>query len=143
MSYDRNMQSWPEFRKVGWAAVTLSSDSERKYWSEIFNSVYEGRIDTWDYQWLFASWASRMISIMPNKNLVSNIGFGAGATHTTGHSKYANMEISPIDFPMKHPTVVATNKAADDFTAAEMFSSSLFRQFVRSTLSTIRRYVAL
>lgn len=143
MSYDRNMQSWPAFRKAGWSEVILSGDGERKYWTEIFNSVHEGRIDTWDYQWLFASWMNRMVSIMPNKNLISNIGFGAGATHTTGPSIYANMAISPVDYPMLHPTVVLTNKAADDFTAAEMFSSSLLRRLVRRALSVIRRYVAL
>ncbi len=42
-------------------------------WTKIFQSVYEGRIDTWDYQWTFASWLQNGLTILPNINLVQNI----------------------------------------------------------------------
>ena len=31
---------------------------------------------TWDYQWAFACWLRSGLSVLPNVNLVSNIGFG-------------------------------------------------------------------
>jgi hypothetical protein len=36
----------------------------------------------WDYQWDYSRWTNNGLAIVPNVNLVENIGFGAQATHT-------------------------------------------------------------
>ena len=36
----------------------------------------------WSYAWIYACWANNSLSIIPCKNLVSNIGFGPNATNT-------------------------------------------------------------
>ena len=51
-------------------------------WTDAFERVWCGKIDTWDYQWAFACWANRMEAIVPPVNLIRNVGFGADATHT-------------------------------------------------------------
>ena len=35
------------------------------------------------HQWLLACWQQRGLAVVPNTNLVSNIGFGPSATHTS------------------------------------------------------------
>lgn len=57
------------------------------YWNNIFEQVKNGKIDTWDYQWMFAIWLNNGWAINPKDNVISNIGFGDNATHTTdiGH----------------------------------------------------------
>lgn len=42
-----------------------------------------GRIDTWDYQWMYTVYSANGLCVMPTRNLVINNGFGIRATHTT------------------------------------------------------------
>jgi hypothetical protein len=45
-------------------------------------SALYGEVDTWDYQWLYSRCLHGMCDIIPRRNLVTNIGIGANATHT-------------------------------------------------------------
>jgi hypothetical protein len=56
--------------------------AEADHWREMFRLTHAGLIDTWDYQWQFAVTRRRGLTIVPNANLVSNIGFRPDATHT-------------------------------------------------------------
>jgi hypothetical protein len=69
-----------------------------------------------------------MLAVMPNTNLISNIGFGHQATHTTAESIYANMTTNPINFPLRHPNQVTQNIDADHYTSKRMFTRSLWRR---------------
>jgi hypothetical protein len=62
------------------------------------------RVDWWDYQWDFARYVQSGLAIVPDKNLVKNIGFGGLATHTqNGNSKSARMEACEMELPLRHP----------------------------------------
>lgn len=50
---------------------------------------------------------------MPNVNLISNIGFGVDATHTTVGGEFANMILAEIQFPLKHPVVIFSSRTLD------------------------------
>ena len=52
-------------------------------WHHIFKELKAGKIDTWDYQLGLTNYFNNGLCIIPNYNLVSNIGFGYNATHTT------------------------------------------------------------
>jgi hypothetical protein len=69
-------------------------------------------IDTWDYQWLYACWSQSGLSIVPSRNLVTNIGFGPDATHTTGESPLAELPTSDI-WDVTHPPFVVRDREAD------------------------------
>jgi hypothetical protein len=56
---------------VGWRAL-----------SPMYAEVAAGRIDTWDYQWSWTRACHGGLSVIPARNLVTNIGFGEEATHT-------------------------------------------------------------
>lgn len=56
--------------------------SERFYWKNIFLRMANKEINTWDYQWVFAILKNKGICATPHKNLVTNIGFNEGGTHT-------------------------------------------------------------
>jgi hypothetical protein len=53
-------------------------------WVTAFDQIRFGRVDTWDYQWAFTCWKHGGYAVIPPRNLVTNVGFGADATHTTG-----------------------------------------------------------
>lgn len=129
--YDRNAGIWPELRDHAWLDVLIKTAGEKKFWAKIFQAVYEGKIDTWDYQWALASWSQGMVSIIPSVNLISNIGFGAEATHTHGVSIYADLPVKSLSFPLRHPKVILPHAEADAFTARGMFSASIYRRIVQ------------
>jgi len=120
--YDRDCANWPAFREDGGLErVPGMSRREIRHWESIFERVYANEIDTWDYQLTFAMWSHQMLSVLPQQNLVSNIGFGLEATHTSTVSKFANLPVSPIRFPLRHPASLMPCDEADRRTAAEMF----------------------
>jgi acetyltransferase-like isoleucine patch superfamily enzyme len=59
---------------------------------------------TWDYQWIFTIWNHEGNCILPSKNLISNIGWGADATHTTETNHHLNsIPANDLGFPLKYP----------------------------------------
>lgn len=92
------------------------------YWSIIFKRMKNKEIDTWDYQWCFTIWNNKGISIIPNINMITNVGFGDGATHTGDpESALANRERFELCY-IKHPDVIEVDKIADDYSMIKLFS---------------------
>lgn len=83
--YDFLLQAWPEVAAQGWLQTVLEEAPAQRFWAELFNQIYQAGKEqgahTWDYQWDFACWQQNGLSITPSVNLISNIGFGADATH--------------------------------------------------------------
>lgn len=123
--YDARMHQWPALRESDWLGGQAANAAERGYWRRMFDAAYAGRLDTWDYQWALSCWVHDGLSVIPNVNLISNIGFGASATHTGGADLYANLPTRPMAFPLRHPVSVARDVEADAFTARSMYTTSL------------------
>ncbi|MFA4828256.1 MAG: hypothetical protein WC855_04715 [Thermodesulfovibrionales bacterium] len=137
--YDVNMKLWPEIRDHGWLYDVMGNARSAEYWSGIFNKVYDNKINTWDYQWTFACWVQNGLTVLPNNNLISNIGFYHEATHTsTIISPFANMETKPMIFPLSHPPYMIRDSVADSYTTKRMFllPSLLFR-----VMNKMRRFL--
>ncbi len=82
-----------------------------------FNIVpIEKRKADWGYQWVLSMRKNRGLAILPNVNLVSNIGFRPDATHTTMKVDFLILPPNPINFPLVHPKHVIRNMRADFFT---------------------------
>ncbi len=122
--YDVDIKAWPEIRQNGSLRNILSENKVVKYWESIFNSVYNGLINTWDYQWVFSCWIQGGLSIIPNQNLVSNIGFDANGTHTHGDSIFSKMPVKNMKFPLVHPNYVIRDCNSDTYTENMWFSAS-------------------
>ncbi len=100
--YDVEMRGWPE-NKETWSELFKNERliAQRTQASE---KAYRGEIDTWDYQWAYAMAKHDTYAIMPSVNLVENIGFGEGATHTNAvPEKLYNKTDKTLKFPLKHP----------------------------------------
>lgn len=90
--------------------------NQRQMWIDKFLSMKKRGYDAWDYQFSFHIWKNRGLCIIPNKNLVSNIGFGDTATHTTNDTFSAlNIKTAPI-LPIIHTEkIVQPNLNADNY----------------------------
>jgi len=124
--YDVNMGKWPELKDTDWLFSILNKKGPSSQWKNYFDRLFEGKIDTWDGQWMFACWLANGLSIHPNVNLITNIGFGNDATHTTGNSILSNMKAEELLFPLNHPCEVARNASIDNFIERILFSNSIF-----------------
>ncbi len=124
--YDVHMKLWTKVRDNGLLKDILRDSRAVKYWTKLFQATYDEQIDTWDYQWLFACWIQSGLGILPDGNLISNIGFGSEASHMThAGSHYDSMPIESINFPLKHPPFIITNLEADRFTQNTAFDPNL------------------
>jgi hypothetical protein len=121
--YDVDLRSWPQVRSTQFLFTLLEDDKSVRYWKNIFDRVYQGEIDTWDYQWVLTCWLNGGLSITPNQNLISNTGFGAETTHVQ-RDKFANMAITQLEFPLLHPANVVCDSAADTYTEQSNFSGN-------------------
>jgi hypothetical protein len=137
-SYDVNLNKWPLIRDEGWLLDILGNTKEAKSWSNIFERMYQAKIDTWDYQWVFANWVEGRSNIMPNVNLISNIGFGAGATHTLSDSVLANIPTASMAFPIRHPHGIYRNTQADVYTFMNYFYVPFYKKVYNKLLSYFR-----
>lgn len=117
--YDVELKLWPELRQTSWLDDVLVNPVAVRYWRGIFDMMYEAeakRSDTWDYQLFFSWWARHSLAVTPNVNLVSNLGFGNDATHTTGVlPTMAELPSEGIELPPRHPPHMHLDREADDF----------------------------
>lgn len=102
---------------------------ELRGWLERFRQVHGDRAKhTWDYQWTFACWNHGGLSILPNRNLISNVGFGPDATHTTDSgSSFACLPVAAMEFPLRHPCAVERDVEADQRAQREIFAVPRWR----------------
>ncbi len=130
--YDIEMQQWETLREGDWLCDWLGDDRATQYWTKIFQTFYENKIDTWDFAWVYTCWLQSSLAILPNVNLVSNIGFDAAATHTqdTG-SPLGNMATQALEFPLDHPTFLIRDARADQFTQKTHFDLSSMARIKR------------
>lgn len=111
--YDLDMSSWHTHREiVDWVCEDPLEAARMRH---IFDVASAGEIDTWDYQWGYTCWSQSGMQIVPCVNMVSNIGFGEGATHTTyTQDPLANLPVHDI-WDIQHPPVVVRHREADKY----------------------------
>jgi hypothetical protein len=130
--YDPELSQWPELRDSDWLERFLGDEEATQYWSYIFERTYRTGY-SWDYAFVLASWLAGGLSVLPARNLVTNVGFGAAATNTRAEHRgiFADVPAVAIDFPLRHPPAVERDVAADEFLESVMFSGNVGRLFDR------------
>ena len=129
--YDIKITLWPEIRDNRTLFRIFDNPREAQFWSNHYQLVYEGKIDTWDYQWGLISCLNHGITVTPNVNLVSNIGFANCASHThNATDKHAAIPTTAMTFPLCHPPFVATDATADreTFQTSYWYSTPLLKR---------------
>lgn len=111
--YDVELKFWQDLKISKKWKNFWPSTLERNYWESILDDVFKGNIDTWDYQWNATLWKYNGLSIIPNQNLVSNIGFGELATHTKSPNSFvANLPKRSLN-KIIHPNKIKVDKRKD------------------------------
>jgi hypothetical protein len=137
--YDYNLSNWQKIKDGNYLNTILDTESEVRYWYNIFEKMYvDNTPDSWAYPWTFTCWQNSGLTVLPNVNLVSNIGFRSDGTHTTEVSKFANMPVKDIG-EIVHPSFVIRNSCADRYTFENLFNPKMtIGQRLRRKMTKLR-----
>lgn len=113
VKYDFATRSLPNFLSSGSIKHIFKEPQLQAFWENYFIQVHNYKIDTWDYQWVYANLANGGMSIMPFKNMIKNIGFGADSTHTTDANEIIKKAKSQDIGFIHHPEFVVQNHDLD------------------------------
>ena len=117
--HDFRMNHYKEIAHKGYLNHHYKTNVEHDFFNYIFEKMYEGddktnRKTIWDYQWQFACTINSGLIVVPNRNLVRNLGFGTDATNTLNPNGVGyNLPAEEMDFPLKHPEFVMVDKERD------------------------------
>jgi len=138
--YDVDMKFWPEVREKKFYKDLFLNSEEAEYRLDIYDKVYSGIIDTWDYQWGFAKAINHGLSVIPSLNLIANIGFTVDATHTVTdqNNPYATMEAFNMNTILDHPQYVVRDCLADQRYVREFMGVKPVRNKLEKLLTHLR-----
>jgi hypothetical protein len=121
-----------DFERLDLDFRIFKTQSERNFWAKLLEQLRTRQMDyTWDYQWALICLSHKALCAMPKSNMVSNIGFGQGATHTQNISWLASLPTLAMDFPLRHPINKTWDYGADSITSRIFFnvpSKSIFTE---------------
>ena len=137
-------RAWEKFRRAESYIESREIDAYYETTKEIKGEAYQKslkeQIDIyrttkgevpWDYSWFLTNHGNRKLCIVPNANLVLNIGFEAeGATHTSEIPEYyKGVKITKLVYPLEEPEEVKANKDYDMLLFKAMNYKDPFRFF--------------
>lgn len=140
-NYDGNFSQMSKMVDFNYLKSIFEDPIERKYWQRIWQQLIEkNEPDSWAYRWTFTCLANGGLTILPNRNLVNNIGFGDDATHTTGDN--IGTEINKGIDPNDHPSILLRDFDADRYTFDNVYGGK-WRRLPLSLIWFIKRLMAL
>ncbi len=132
---DLKMEGWPDYKQS-------TEFDERSYdlffkhhWKKKFDDVYNGKIDSWAYPWMFSCWKANKLTVLPKRNLIQNIGFSEMATHTKEFDPLlSEREVYPVEYPLIHPSRIVQNFKADYYAFEHLHGIGHLKQLAYTAL---------
>jgi hypothetical protein len=132
-------RTWQDFRRS--PQVEKWSEGEQKEIMQTFSSAIASRafkplmflaegLNTWDVSFDVFLRMRGYVSIVPNINLVANIGFGDGSTNTKFESLDSQSISEAMAFPLNHPGKIEASVTLEK----KMWRMRLFRWLLLLTL---------
>ena len=139
--YDVALKDWPAWDRGG-GLQKLFPDKPLviSYWRDAFNQVFDGKLNTWDYQLMFTRWRNGGLTIIPKNNLTDNLGYGANATHTSQHKPACLLDspVAELKLPLTHPEQIQANDARDFLIFKHVHEVNLMG-FIRRQLRPLKK----
>ena len=145
---DLGMSAWLELRDRKWLKQYLRDAKAAFYWTKVFGDSYKGgpdSLNSWAIPWTFSCWARDSLSIIPDVNLVANMGYSGAGTHTAESGAANRTARSSMQFPLRHPPIIESHVEADHFTEKTFYYGQTLPERLFWTLrvplsvSTVRR----
>ncbi len=128
--YDFEMSLYKKIRDTEYLDTCFNSTHELNYFKWVFDKTIANikNVSWWDYQWEFLRRINSGLTVVPQKNLVVNLGIGSNATHTkdpdgAGHG----LKLENLDFPLKHPEFMLVDARRDKIFFINTFTTAISR----------------
>ena len=131
--YDFEMSLWSNL-EVRNRVRDVMGEEFYKRTEKMFESAYQGKLNSYSLPLIFSTLTQSGLSITPAINLISNIGFGQDATHTTAEankSKFAELKTAELKFPIKLNKIVAPDRDFEkNYLRKKATPRKLFSKFI-------------
>ena len=134
--YDVTIKNYDEIKSKNYLWDIFGNQAEADFRISNFNEIQNG-LNTWDFQWAYTRFINNGLSIVPEVNLVKNLGFGEDATHThSTNDRRADMNVTDIVFPLRYQKFIIRDKKSDDKFFSEFIqsNSNIFRKIIKKVL---------
>jgi hypothetical protein len=110
--YQSNRLAWDNDEQL--LRQNSCSPQEAELLISRLKQVEAGQLDTWDYHWRAAVLVQNGVCVVPARNLVQNIGFGPGATHTVSPlNRMRFKKGTSLPGPYRCPELIAPDERHD------------------------------
>jgi hypothetical protein len=134
--YELDMSSWPKYKNSGQLSIFYPDKTVKNFYETIFQSTYEDKIDTWDYQWIYSCISANGFAIAPKYNLISNIGLTG--VHSNKKNKFNEMPTKSIDLnKVIHQQRVDSNNFLDNMTFYSLFPQKMKSRLINAISSRL------
>jgi hypothetical protein len=128
--YDFEMRDYKEIVDKGYLKSSFPSPYELNYFKWILDKTYANiqQVSWWDYQWELYRRINSGLAIVPQQNMIVNIGLGADATHTLEEDGTgSDLKFEEMNFPLKHPEFVLQDIRKDELFFRKTFTTPASR----------------
>lgn len=127
--FDIDMKTYPEFKKSKSITKIFRDKNIQNYWLRFFNKLYTRKLNSWDSKLVYSIYNKQGVSITPNVNLISNIGFDENATNTKNDSPLNSIPTENLNLII-HPKDIIVNQEADKNIFYNIYYRSLFKKIL-------------
>ena len=130
--YDRHLRQWPEIKRANLLSEIFDDPRLVEYWTARFDEMHDDTgPNTWDYQWAYTNLIHNALCVTPAVNMVTNIGFGADATHTSGADQNMTLASHSMEWPLRHPPGFVPMRSMDRLSQKLVFPPPSLVRLVR------------
>ena len=115
----------------------------RQYWKSVFSAMETHMIGgVWDYQWTYAVLKNNGYCIVPQKNLIQNIGFIADSTHFDGSNNSFMKQAHTLSQKIIHPKSIEYDRKMTYFIDSTVFDiDRYFYAKIKTAYNTCKRMI--
>ncbi len=139
--YDVTMKIWDTQENRKKIRKAMNDRQQWNYREWLYNETYEGRKDTWDYQWESYRLFHNQICVIPKKNMIKNLGFGADATHTKQTTSYLIKDGEKMEFPLTHNDHIVASDAYDRNLRPLIKAPSRLTRTIKNSIKNIAKQI--
>jgi len=121
--FDVEMSDYQENKKNKFLNKIFQNSFQRQDWLKSFDMTYDDRLCSWGFIWTYTVFKQNGLSIIPNTNMVTNIGYDDRGTHTFDpDSPLANKARHKINLDFPHPKTLKIDYKKQSRVLIERFS---------------------
>ncbi|CAO6130738.1 hypothetical protein MCEMSEM45_00225 [Candidatus Pelagibacterales bacterium] len=106
-------------------SLKLKNTTQARFWKKMINRVHNGFITSWAILFLFSAWRNNAFILLPNINMIDNVGFNQSATTSPGLN-YKTAKSFDYKKKIKDPPILQIDKKNEQLVFNKTFNPHSF-----------------